>query len=89
MAQSGRAGAGERHHGEEALRSYQSTGPHWTYGWLRRPELDNVTEGYCYEAPNGDLVFSRQEDHIEVMTLFELIDSDGGHYLVDRLGLSC
>jgi hypothetical protein len=51
--------------------------------------LDNVTEGYCYEAPNGDLVFSRQEDHVEVMTLFELIDSDGAHYLVDRLGLSC
>ena len=71
------------------MRSYQSTGPHWSYGWLRRPELDAETEGYCYEAPDGDLIYSRQEDHIEVMTLFELIGLDGERYLVDRLGLIC
>lgn len=28
-------------------------GFHNTFGWLRRPELDN-RDGYCYEAPDGD-----------------------------------
>jgi hypothetical protein len=71
------------------MRSYQSTGPHWTYGWLRRPELDTAVDGYCYEAPDGELVYSQQHDHEEVMTLFEVIDPDGNAYLVDRVGLSC
>ena len=71
------------------MKPYQSCGAHWTYGWLRRPELDNCDEGYCYEAPDGTLVFSSQEDHIEVMTLFEVYDDEGNSYLVDRIGLSC
>ena len=33
-----------------------SVGWHWTYGWLRRPEMDE-TYGYAYEDPEGDLVF--------------------------------
>jgi hypothetical protein len=33
-----------------------SIGPHWTYGWLRRPELDEPI-GYAYEDPDGDIVF--------------------------------
>ena len=37
------------------MKPYQSCGPHWTYGWLRRPELDSHDEGYCYEAPDGTL----------------------------------
>jgi hypothetical protein len=71
------------------VKPYQSTGPHWTYGWLRRTELDSATDGYCYEAPDGELIYSRQEDHEEVMILFEVIDKDGHAYLVDRVGLSC
>jgi hypothetical protein len=47
------------------MKPYQSCGPHWTYGWLRRPELDSHDDGYCYEAPDGTLVFSSQEDHME------------------------
>ena len=71
------------------MKPYQSCGPHWTYGWLRRPELDTHDEGYCYEAPDGLLIYSSQEDHIEVMTLFEVIGEDGEPYLCDREGLSC
>ena len=71
------------------MKPYQSTGPHWTYGWLRRTELDTTGDGYCYEAPDGELIYSRQEDHEEVMILFEVVGEDGETYLVDRVGLSC
>ena len=40
------------------MKPYQSCGPHWTYGWLRRPEMDSHDEGYCYEAPDGLLIYS-------------------------------
>lgn len=33
-----------------------SVGWHWTYGYLRRPELDEIF-GYAYEDPEGDLVY--------------------------------
>ena len=32
-------------------------GPHWQYGWLRRPELDEAKLGYAYEEPDGDIVY--------------------------------
>jgi hypothetical protein len=31
-----------------------STGWHYSYGWLRRPELDDNV-WYCYEDGDGDL----------------------------------
>jgi hydroxyacyl-ACP dehydratase HTD2-like protein with hotdog domain len=33
-----------------------STGWHWTYGWLRRPELDVAYDGYAYEDGDGDIM---------------------------------
>lgn len=36
--------------------SYVESGWHWQYGWLRRPEMDDG-HGYCYEEPDGDLLF--------------------------------
>ena len=71
------------------MKSYQSCGPHWTYGWLRRPEMDSHDKGYCYEEPHGALVFSSQEDHKQVMFLFEVHEDDGESYLCDRKGLHC
>ena len=71
------------------MKPYQSTGPHWTYGWLRRTELDCSVKGYCYEAPDGDLIYSNLPDHEEVMILFEIITEHGDHYLCDRVGLDC
>ena len=32
-------------------------GPHWQYGWLRRPELDDPKIGYAYEEPDGEIVY--------------------------------
>ena len=37
-------------------------GWHWSFGWLRRPELDQDNM-YCYEEPDGDLVFSKRLEH--------------------------
>jgi hypothetical protein len=70
------------------MKPYQSCGPHWTYGWLRRPEMDSHDEGYCYEAPDGDLIYSTDPSHEEVMMLFEVMGLFGT-YLVDRIGLDC
>lgn len=39
-----------------------STGWHYTYGWLRRPEMDGGN-GYCYEEPDGNLVYSAHRQH--------------------------
>jgi hypothetical protein len=61
-------------------------GFHHTFGWLRRPELDN-RDGYCYEAPDGDLIYRAMFHHDKGMVLYELIDAETGeHYLVDQVG---
>lgn len=45
-----------------------SRGFHHQYGWLRRKELDGE-EGYCYEQPDGDLVYSSYFCHRNKMVL--------------------
>ena len=39
-----------------------STGWHWSYGWLRRPEEDRPF-GFCYEDGDGDLIYSIAPPH--------------------------
>lgn len=59
-----------------------STGWHWQYGWLRRPELDNE-DGYCYEEPDGNLVFSPLLRHRKALRLSCWYDAKiGENYLV-------
>lgn len=41
---------------------------HWQLGWLRRPEAD-TEDGYCYEEPDGDLVFSAHPLHKKCVRL--------------------
>jgi hypothetical protein len=41
---------------------YISSGWHYRYGWLRRPELDDQN-GYCYEEADGDLIFTKNIVH--------------------------
>jgi hypothetical protein len=41
---------------------YIKSGWHWSFGWLRRPELDDEI-GYCFEDGEGDLIFSQRTDH--------------------------
>jgi hypothetical protein len=56
-------------------------GWHWSFGWLRRPELDDEN-GYCYEEPDGDLVYSGRPCHKRAMYLdVRLDDSTGERYL--------
>jgi len=37
-------------------------GWHWSFGWLRRSELDQG-DMYCYEEPDGDLILSAHPAH--------------------------
>ena len=41
---------------------YVKSGWHWTFGWLRRPELDDLI-GFCYEDGDGDLYFTDNPHH--------------------------
>lgn len=41
---------------------YIKSGWHWSFGWLRRPDLD-APYGYCYEDGDGDLIYSGRADH--------------------------
>jgi hypothetical protein len=38
------------------------SGWHWSFGWLRRQELDDEN-GYCFEDGDGDLIFTQRKDH--------------------------
>jgi hypothetical protein len=45
------------------------SGWHYTFGWLRRPELDEENGGFCYEEPDGDIVISSDPRHLNAMYL--------------------
>lgn len=40
-------------------------GWHWSFGWLRRPDMDDYGDfsGFCYESPDGNLMYTRDRDH--------------------------
>ena len=59
---------------------YLNTGWHWEYGWLRRPELDGQ-HGYCYEEPDGDLVFTPATRHRKACRL-SAWDDNGERFLI-------
>lgn len=52
---------------------------HWQIGWLRRPEMDDEN-GYCYEEPDGDLVYTRDNRHKKVVRLVVWRQPDGKLY---------
>jgi hypothetical protein len=54
-----------------------SSGPHWTYGILRRREQDEPF-GYCYEMPDGDLVYSPRPCHKNKAIFLCLRDAETG-----------
>ena len=58
------------------------SGWHWTFGYLRRPELDTDAQGYVYEAPGGALVRTRDPENQMCMHLTELIGSTGKRHIV-------
>lgn len=52
-----------------------STGWHWQYGWMRRPDCDDAN-GYCYEEPDGNLVFTPQLRHRKALRLACWFDAE-------------
>jgi hypothetical protein len=47
-----------------------ASGWHHTFGWLRRPELDDAEQGlWAYESPDGDEVYSPNPRHKRVAYL--------------------
>jgi len=41
---------------------YVKSGFHWTFGWMRRTDLD-CEYGYAYEHPDGEIIWSGRKDH--------------------------
>ena len=62
-----------------------SYGWHNSYGWLRRKEYD-AGGAYCYEHPDGDLIYTKDRRHINRAYLQCNIDSETGEkYLIFAL----
>ena len=59
---------------------YICSGWHWSFGWLRRPELDEHY-GYCYEDGDGDLIYSPKKRHSKSVYLDCFEDTTGERYL--------
>lgn len=55
-------------------------GWHWNYGFLRRSDLDNKEgyRGFCYEAPDGDMIYTEREDHEHLCFFNQWRDADTG-----------
>ena len=56
---------------------YVKSGWHWTFGWLRRPDMDEAY-GFCYEDGDGDLIYSQRKDHKLICYLDCFEDSNSG-----------
>ena len=54
-------------------------GWHWSFGWLRRPEKDSHY-GFCYEEPDGDLIFTNRADHKHIAYLDQWKDGETGEF---------
>lgn len=55
-----------------------SIGWHWNYGFLRRPEMDakDGYAGFCYESPDGDMIYTERGDHETVCFFNEWLDGE-------------
>lgn len=61
------------------------SGWHWSFGILRRPELDNDTDksgvyynGHCYELPDGLLFYTKRYDHKLICYINQWLDAETG-----------
>ena len=53
------------------------SGWHWQFGWLRRRDRDN-DDGYCYEEPDGDLLYFRDCENKNMVYLDQRLDPRTG-----------
>jgi hypothetical protein len=60
---------------------YIRSGWHWEFGWLRRPDMDDAN-GYCYEEPDGDLLYF-QHRSTKVAAFLDVMrdEKSGDNYL--------
>ena len=59
------------------------SGFHWTFGWVRRSDLDNLHgTGYAYEEPNGDFVYCKSPRHRYGIYLDQIENEAGERKLV-------
>ena len=54
---------------------------HWSVGMLRRPELDDE-HGYCYEMPDGDLVYTVEPRFNRAMRVAIWVSAEDGERYV-------
>jgi hypothetical protein len=55
-----------------------SKGWHWSYGWLRRPEMDVSHAGYVYEDGDGTLMIFKDYSRRRAVYLECCRDSKSG-----------
>jgi len=72
--------------GARAMPSHETdrlifTGWHWSFGWLRRSELDEDEIGYCYEDGDGTLYFTAKPAHRRALLLDCWETENGERYL--------
>lgn len=55
-----------------------SIGWHWNYGFLRRSDMDNRDGfcGFCYEHPDGDMIYTERGDHESICFFNEWLDAE-------------
>lgn len=56
---------------------YIKSGWHWSFGWLRRPEMDEEF-GFCYEDGDGDLIYTTRPEHKLICYLDCYQDQESG-----------
>ena len=56
------------------------SGWHWEFGFLRRSELDDKEgyRGFCYEYPDGDMIYTERADHASICFINEWTDDETG-----------
>jgi len=56
--------------------TYLRSASYHTFGWLRRPEMDNELTGYCYVHPDGTQIFTCDPHHRFTLTLDVWVDDE-------------
>lgn len=54
------------------------SGWHWEFGWLRRPEMDTAEGLFCYEEPDGDLLYFGMRSAKVAAFLDVMVDGKSG-----------
>lgn len=62
------------------------SGFHWSFGWLRRKELD-CEHGYAYEHPDGEIIWSGRMDH-KIMAYLDCMQDEASGELYVTFSLA-